>query len=319
MTAQILVTGGNGYVGRYVTRMLARKHAVCVADVLRHGPWAFERTERKQLRLEEIDIRDLPAVDALMRDLQPEIVIHLAACHYIPECERDPILAVSTNVVGTLNLLTRCPEGARFVFASSGAVYKPDRHPHSEDVSEVGPSDIYGYSKLHGEHYVEALGRQRSLAGVIVRLFNVIGPGETNPHLIPELVAQLKAGRNVIEIGNLEPKRDYIHVRDAAGGFVAAALGNSVNAGESISVNLGTSRAYSVGEVIAKLRRVSGINFAVRQSSERVRAVDRPYLAADIARMRSLFGWRPSWPIDAALRDLWREPNLAAGLVARYQ
>jgi UDP-glucose 4-epimerase len=254
-----------------------------------------------------------------MADWTPDVIIHLAALHYIPECERNPALAVATNVAGTLNLLQWAPTGSRFVFASSGAVYKPQAQPHSEAASDVGPTDIYGLTKLHGEQYVTAMAAKRDLRAVVVRLFNVIGPGETNPHLLPEMVAQLKAGRNTIELGNLTPRRDYIDVRDAAAGFAAAALGNAVNMGKTCVVNLGTSRTYSVSEVVERLRHISGVGFDISQNPDRIRSVDRPVLAADNRQITKLFGWRQQYTLDDALAALWANPDLASGLVAKYQ
>ncbi|NKE44139.1 NAD-dependent epimerase/dehydratase family protein [Roseomonas frigidaquae] len=316
--SRILITGGNGYVGRYLTDLLRPHGQLCIADMLRYGNWRFPPNERDRLRLEEVDIRDAPRVAALMASFRPQVVVHLAALHYIPECEADPALAVSTNVQGTLNLLLSCPEGCRFVFASSGAVYKPDDRPHHETTSELGPNDIYGFSKLHGEHYVSAIAAKRRLKAVIVRLFNVIGPGETNPHLLPELIGQLKAGRNVIELGNLSPRRDYISVRDAAAGFCAVALHDEVETGATRTVNLGTSRTYSVAEVVEKLRRISGINFEIRQAPGRVRQVDRPMLAADNRSIEELYGWRVRQSIDDTLKELWQAPDFAHGLVEKY-
>lgn len=318
-TKRVLVTGGNGYVGRRLTRLLAEANTVCVADVLRYGDWRFNAEERQRLRLEQIDIRNAPEVKALMDSFAPDVVVHLAAIHYIPECEQDPMFATDTNVLGTLSLLLGCPKECRFVFASSGAVYKPEPQPHREDTSEVGPSDVYGRSKLQGEQLVQDFAARRDLDAIVVRLFNVIGPGETNPHLLPELVAQLKAGRNMVELGNLSPKRDYISVHDAARGFAAAATGGVARRGGTRTVNLGTSRAYSVNEIIAKLRAISGVDFEVRQDESRIRAVDRPFLAADVCRMAEVFDWRPADTIDDTLQDMWREPDLSAALQARYQ
>jgi UDP-glucose 4-epimerase len=154
---------------------------------------------------------------------------------------------------------------------------------------------------------------------VIVRLFNVVGPGETNPHLLPEIIAQLKAGRQSIRLGNLWPKRDYIHVRDAARGFAAAALEGTVVNGDAVAVNLGTSNSYSVAEVVDRLRRISGCQFELLEDSSRVRAVDRPVLTADVGRIRRMFGWSARLSIDDALADLWREPDLSEALLAKYR
>lgn len=316
---RVLLSGGNGYVGRRLALLLAPDCDVCIADSLRYGPWRFNAAEQAGLRLARIDIRNAEAVAALMADWQPRIVIHLAAIHYIPECESEPALSVATNVAGTMNLLEASPPGSRFVFASSGAVYKPAERPHDERSSEVGPTDIYGLTKLHGEHFVQAMASKRDLAAVVVRLFNVAGPGETNPHLLPELVAQLQAGRRTIELGNLSPRRDYIDVRDAASGFAAAARMGEVAAGQTRIVNLGTSQTHSVEEVIGKLRRISGVDFAVVQKHDRIRAVDRPVLAADIARIRTLFGWQPRYDLDDSLSALWSNPDLPTRMVAQYQ
>jgi len=299
--------------------MLYDIHDVCVVDNLRSGPVRFDRDELPKMRLECIDIADAPAIGSLMSEFRPDTIIHLAAIHYIPECEADPALAVRTNIDGTVNLLLAAPENSRFVFASSGAVYKPDDKPHAEAEAALGPSDVYGFTKLHGEHYVKHFAQQRQLSAVVARLFNVVGPGETNPHLLPEIVAQLKAGRTTLRLGNMTPKRDYIHVRDAARGFVTVALKNTFGTAKTLTVNLGTSRSYSVAEIVAKLKDVAKIDFSLEQEQSRLRVVDRPHLAADIREINTHFGWSPEATIDDALADVWREPDLTPELAGKYR
>jgi UDP-glucose 4-epimerase len=318
MRRKILVTGGNGFVGREVVRLLHDEHAVCVVDNLRSGPLRFTAAEADKFRFEPVDIMDGAAVGRAIADFVPDTIIHLAAIHYIPECEENPTFATRTNVDGTLNLLMAAPRGCRFVFASSGAVYSPDSKAHNEAEGAVGPSDIYGYNKLHGEHYVTYLAAQRGLSAGIVRLFNVVGPGETNPHLLPEIVAQLKAGRTTLRLGNMWPKRDYIHVRDAARGFVAVALKHE-SSPSTVTVNLGTANTFSVAEIVEKLRHIVPTPFQVEEESSRRRAVDRPHLEADITEIRRRFGWTPQANIDDALADLWREPDFCPALDGKYR
>ena len=316
---KILVTGGNGYVGRTLTRLLYDDHDVCVVDNLRFGAVRFSPDELERFELQEIDVRDEDALSGCIGTFGPDVVVHLAAIHYIPECEAEPALTVSTNVTGTVNVLTATPKGARVVFASSGAVYAPDEAPHREDTSALGPADVYGWTKLQGEEWVAHFAADRGLAGVVVRLFNAVGPGETNPHLFPEVVAQLKAGRRTLELGNLTPRRDYIHVADIADGLAACCLGGHVEEGTVTTVNLGTSRHHSVEEVLDEVRRASGIDFLVEQDPKRLRPVDRPVLAADIDRIRDQFGWTPSRTVEQAVAELWDDPDVRDELVDRYR
>lgn len=319
MRRRVLVTGGNGFVGREVCRRLFDHHDVCIVDNLRSGPARLSADELTKATFAKIDIADAVAVRDVMAEFKPDTIIHLAAIHYIPECEENPSLAVATNVDGTVNLLGAAPAGSRFVFASSGAVYKPDDKPHAEDEATLGPSDVYGYTKLHGEQFVRYFAAQRGLSAVVVRLFNVVGPGETSPHLLPEIIAQLKAGRTILRLGNMSPKRDYIHVRDAASGFITVALEEEIAAGSTLTVNLGTSHSYSVAELVAKLRNVAMVDFSLEQEPSRLRKVDRPHLAADISRISSRFGWTPQRTIDDALADVWREPDLTPELAGKYR
>lgn len=316
---RILVTGGNGYVGRTLCRQLVPNHEVCVVDTLRYGQSRFNASELQQLRFEQIDIRQLAPLRQLMNDFQPEAVVHLAAIHFIPECEGNPELAVSTNVLGTANVAAATPAGARLVFASTGAVYQPEVDPHREHISPEGPADVYGWTKLQGEQYVRYFAQQHKFSAIIIRLFNVIGPGETNPHVLPEIVAQLKAGRTQLQLGNLEAKRDYVHVEDVARGFACAACSDAVAVGQSQTVNLGTQHSYSVRELLDNLRSVGAPEFQVVNDPARMRPSDRPFLAANISQIHRLLNWQPQFGIDRALADLWQNPDIPQSWIEKYR
>ncbi len=316
---RILVTGGAGFVGKELVGILRDQADVLVIDLLRYGTPDWLQGEPEGFAFRRVDIRDAAATAEAVRDFNPEVIIHLAAIHYIPECDSDPANAVATNVAGTVNLLAECSPGTRFVFASSGAVYRPDEAPHRELTSVVEPADIYGFTKLHGEAYVRSLAASRGLSAVNVRLFNVIGPGETNPHLLPALMDQLRNGSEVLEVGNTWPKRDYIDVVDAAGGFAAVALGDNPGPGECETVNLSSGDQYSVDEILERLQSVLGCKFEVRQSKDRMRAVDRPFLGADITRIKEKFGWAPQHSLESSLERAWASRDSLPDLRGRLK
>lgn len=314
---RIMVTGGAGFVGKELVRALRDRCDLLVADLLRYGTPDWLAGEPEGFAFQRIDIRDAAATRELIEEFSPDVIVHLAAIHYIPECDNDPANAVATNVAGTVNLLAACPAGTRFVFASSGAVYQPDEAAHREYESVVAPVDVYGFTKQHGEDYVRMMAANRGLSGVIVRLFNVIGPGETNPHLLPAIVAQLRDNPDAVSLGNTWPKRDYIDVLDAAGGFAAAALGTSPAPGECEVVNLGSGQQYSVNEIVERMKSVLGLEFEVRRDESRMRSVDRAFLGADITRITKVFDWSPVHGLDETLKRMWDNPDFLPELEGR--
>ncbi|MES1199326.1 MAG: NAD(P)-dependent oxidoreductase [Pseudomonadota bacterium] len=304
---KIMVTGANGFVGMEAVRQLWRDHEVLAVDCLRYGPWRFTDAQQEGFDTDTTDLRDRVAVERLVEAFRPEAIIHLAAIHFIPECERKHDEAVSINIAGTNSLLAAAPRGCRFVFASTAAVYAPNDDAHRED-DRIGPMDVYGHSKLAAEQFVEYFAASRGLDAVIVRLFNVVGPGETNPHVLPEILAQLRRGERRLRLGNVHPKRDYIYVGDAARGFIAAATQPfPVGLGAVPTINLGSGVSYSVAEMIEQIEDVTGLNIRVEIDPAKVRKVDRPHLLADNARMRTHFDWAPEVNLREAIARTWAE------------
>lgn len=307
---RILITGGLGFVGRALVRRAVGEFDVHVLDNLRSGGHRARSMDLRAFTLHAGDIRDRARVADVMRAVQPDVVAHLAAIHFIPECEANPQLAIDTNVAGTVNLLEHTPAGARFLNVSSAAVYAPVSGPLDERATATGPMDVYGWTKLQTEHYASYFAQRRGFTAWSVRLFNVVGPGETNPHLVPELVYQLKSGARELKVGNVTPRRDFIDVEDAAEGFLRLALAPTDRLpahGPDAVVNLGTGSAHSVGDILDRLRGVAGVDFGVVVDPARRRAVDREVLMAATDRLRYVTGWVPERPLDATVASLWTE------------
>jgi len=312
---RVIVTGANGFVGvQAVRELVGMGHTVLAMDALRYGPWRFRDEERSKFETAAVDIRDRLATEKAVTGFRPDAIIHLAAIHFIPECERLPDEAVAINIQGTVNLLSACPKDCRFVFASTAAVYAPNDDAH-RITDKIGPMDVYGYTKLSGEHFVTYYSAQRGFPAVIVRLFNVVGPGETNPHILPEIMKQLKRGDRVLKLGNTTPKRDYIYVTDVARGFIAAATKPMPSGVGAIPVvNLGSGKSYSVDELVAFMSEVIGDPIKIETDPARVRKSDRPHLLADPTELRKYFGWNSETDIKASLRHTWDNPEMLDSL-----
>ncbi len=304
---RLLITGGCGYVGRELVRQaVAGGHEVHVIDNLNCGTYRLRNMDLSTFNLHLANICDNEMVERIIEQVEPECAIHLAAIHFIPACEKNPSYATSVNVLGTVNLLNTLPAACRFLYTSTAAVYAPCDESMSE-MATIGPMDVYGWTKWHGEEYTRHLRK----SAWIVRLFNVIGRGETNPHVLPAIVSQLKQGSDILRLGNLSARRDYIDVEDVASGFLRLA---NIEPDSVIPVNLGTSRDHSVEELLNELRKVSGQNFNVETDPARLRPVDRPLLRANVEKLKAITNWTPQRQLVDTLTDLWQDPQLAPDL-----
>jgi UDP-glucose 4-epimerase len=196
--------------------------------------------------------------------------------------------------MGTKNLLEVCNNAEWFLFASSAAVYPPVSEPLTEDM--YGPIDIYGKTKLIGEDLVRLYRKNNA---IIARIFNVYGPNDTNPHVIPEIINQVKRGRRKIELGNLGPKRDYIHVNDICEAIIAL-----LKHGKSGIYNIGTGKEYSVKDIVDLVSKILGKELQVVQVKERIRKVERMHLLADINKIYDETGWKPEIELKEGLKRL---------------
>ncbi len=296
-----LVTGCAGFVGPAVVRqLLDRGYEVTGLDNFSRGTaLAVSDAVGAGLRVVEGDVRSPNDVAAAFAG-KPEIVIHLAARHFIPECEADPAGTYDINFVGTERVWQAAVAHGvrRFVFASTGDVYTPSMTPHTEQ-DPTEPFNAYGLSKRTSELSL-LLGSRVTAAPqlILTRLFNVYGPGDRNEHLVPAILNQVAAGARHLRLGNLWPVRDYIYVDDAAEGFVRLATGPAASA----IVNLGTGGGWTVEELIGHIAEAMQVPLDVVSVPELRRAVERDSLRPDISRLFALTGWRPTRTLAEGLR-----------------
>lgn len=302
-----LITGAAGFLGSHVVEQLLNMDAhVIGVDNFYSGRREFLQpfVSNPKFKLAELDIRDLDALTELMCSVRPNVVIHLAALHFIPTAISDPTLTVSLNVHGTQSVLTasRLANVQTFWFASTGDVYAPSDLPHSEN-STIAPFNIYGLTKLMGEQLISLESRYRPDAKFIVgRLFNLYGARETNPHIIPEIIKQLKEQHSSeLHLGNIFPKRDMVPVDEAAKALIAmieeAQLGVT-------TMNVATGIAWSMQELIEAIGKLRGQPIEIKIDPSKVRPVERNHLQADVTLLDRLIGWTPTGNLDRGLNSL---------------
>ncbi|MFL6239413.1 MAG: NAD-dependent epimerase/dehydratase family protein [Actinomycetes bacterium] len=273
----VLVTGGAGFAGVAVVRELLRRGVdVCVVDDFSVAARTRLQSFGDDIEVLPLDVRHVVPLTEAFRTVAPDCVVHLAALHFIPWCNAEPERAIEINVQGTQNVLSAAADAGvqRVVIASTADVYAIGAEPHSED-DVPAPRGVYGIGKLATEKLLQSWAERTSGTGIAARLFNIYGPGETNPHLLPDICAGLRVS-DELQLGNLSPRRDYVYVDDVAEVFASFVS----HPDPPRIVNVGTGTSTSVEDVLAMIREMTGRAISVAQDPAKLRPVDRPNLQA---------------------------------------
>jgi NAD dependent epimerase/dehydratase len=260
------------------------------------------------------DITDRDSVRQAVEGV--EVVFHLAALIAIPYSYRAPASYVRTNVEGTLNVLQACRDAAtpRLVHTSTSEVYGTARYVPIDEAHPLQGQSPYSASKIGADKMAEAYHLSFGLPVVTVRPFNTFGPRQSARAVIPTIAAQCLAGETV-RLGNLTPTRDLTYVSDTAEGYLAAA---EAPAAIGRTINLGTGREISVGDLAKAIAGVVGKPLGLEHDEQRVRPqgseVER--LVSNNALARELTGWSPKVSLEDGLERTvaWLRDH-----VARYR
>ncbi|HEY6838529.1 MAG TPA: NAD-dependent epimerase/dehydratase family protein [Geobacteraceae bacterium] len=295
-----LILGGNGFIGSHlVDRLLAEGHGVRVFD-------KYEEHYRKPLAGVDYRFGDFGNRGLLAEALEGiDTVFHLISTSLPKTSNDDPAFDVQSNVVETLFLLEQCvaKKVGKVVFTSSGGtVYgRPVQLPISEE-SPTDPECSYGITKLTIEKYLALYQHLHGLDYTVVRLSNPYGSRQ-NPTGIQGAIAVFlgRAARGeAIEIwGDGEVVRDYVYIDDMIDGLYRAAT----TASPFRVFNIGSGRGYSLNEIVAAIRAVTGLELEVVYKPGR--PFDVPAIYLDIARARRELNWTPSVSLADGIARTW--------------
>jgi UDP-glucose 4-epimerase len=312
---KLLVTGGAGYIGSIVAeQLLGAGHEVVVLDSLERG---HREAVPDGAQLVVMDLLDREGLNGVLSE-DFEGVLHFAAYALVGESVEFPERYYRTNVGGTLNLLDAMKGSGigRLVFSSTCAVYgQPDEVPIPE-TAPTRPTSPYGASKLAVDGMIGDFCRAHGLGAVSLRYFNVAGASgglgedhDPETHLIPNVLRAALGTNPFVEIyGTDYPTpdgtaiRDYIHIEDLAHAHLLAL--DATSPSEHQIFNLGNGTGFSVREVIAAVRTVTGVEIPTKEAPRR--SGDPPMLVAASDRIRAELGWRPNKPeLEHMVGDAW--------------
>jgi len=318
---KILVTGGAGYIGSFMTKaLLDRGDEVTVFDNLERGH--LEAID-KRANFIKGDLKNTADLDALFSSDKFDSAIHFAGLIAVGESEKNPDLYYQTNVVGSKNFFEKAlslGNVKKLIFSSSAAVYgNPTKIPIPEDHPK-NPTSEYGKNKLDVENILSELKNANSDMGfAALRYFNAAGAsldntmGEAhNPetHIIPHIIESVRSGGAFNLFGSDYNTRDgtcvrdYIHVLDLVDAHILA-LEELNKAGGGHFYNVGTGNGYSNKEVIEMVEKVSGKSVRV-ENSER-RKGDAGTLIADVSKIKQELGFSPKYSdLETIVGSAWK-------------
>lgn len=304
----ILVTGGAGYIGSHVVKLLGeRGENIIVLDDLSTGN--EDAVLYGQLVVGKTSDREL--VGRLIREHDIDTVMHFAAHTIVPESVSDPLKYYGNNTCSTRSLLQACNENGvkHFIFSSTAATYGvPDAPEGCSESTPTAPINPYGMSKLMSEYMLRDLSAVNPMRHVILRYFNVagsdpdgrIGQSTREATLLIKVAAEVALGKReqLYVFGTDYPTpdgtgvRDYIHVSDLASAHLSA-LDYLRDGGDSTLLNCGYGHGFSVREVIDAVNRVHGTPIKVIEKPRR--AGDPPSLIAQVGKIHETLDWTPQY------------------------
>jgi len=297
MKKKILITGSEGFIGSHVVEFFLKKNFFVKAFVYYNSfnsiGWLKDIKKSKNLKIFRGDVRNYDTLYDALKDCYA--VIHLAALIGIPYSYNTPDSYVSTNVVGTLNILqaSRKLKTKRVIITSTSEVYGTAKYIPIDERHPLNPQSPYAASKVAADALAQSFYKSYKLPVTILRPFNTYGPRQSERAIIPTIVNQILSNK-VVELGNLTPTRDFTYVEDVAKAFYLV-----LNKKKSIGkiINIGSSFEISVKKLFLIIRKLIGKKNTLKIINKRKRPKNSEVekLFADIKVAKKILTWNASY------------------------
>ena len=297
---KILVTGADGFIGSHLVESLVSNghdvRAFVMYNSFNSWGWLDQSSSEIQASIDVIagDIRDPYGVTKAMEGC--DVVLHLAALISIPFSYEAPDAYVSTNINGTLNVLQAARKlgTQRVVCTSTSETYGTAQFVPITESHPMNGQPPYAATKIGADQLALSFYQSFDLPVTVLRPFNTYGPRQSARAVIPTIISQISKGARQIELGSLEPTRDFTFVRDTAKGFMQAA---ACDKALGQAVNIGSGFEISIEETAELICKVMNADVEIRQDPRRLRPpkseVERLFAGVDLA--KELFGWNAEY------------------------
>jgi len=322
---KILVTGAGGFIGSHLTEELVRQGEDVRAFVRYNSRdergllEELPKEIRNQIEVIPGDLKDPDGVKKAVKGCHK--VFHLGALIAIPYSYVHPFNFIQTNVIGTAHLLNACLENEaleRIIHTSTSEVYGTAQYIPIDEKHPLQAQSPYAASKIAADKLAESYYLSFDLPIAIIRPFNTFGPRQSLRAIIPTIISQVIADKKIL-LGNIEPRRDFLFVKDTVRGFIE--LGQCEEAVGKV-VNVGTGHDISIGELVKKILHLMGKRGEIEIEERRIRPLKSEVmqLLSDTRIAQKLFGWAPKYTLEDGLEETidWYRKNLSRFKVGSY-
>ena len=287
---KVLLTGASGFLGKWLIRLLNEKNY-----------------EISTITREQVDLTNKKLLKQYIDITRPQIVYHLASQSSPQISWQEPYRTLKDNIISSLNMLELAESfDYKLIIPGSAEVYETNETAISE-TNILNPRNPYGVSKLTIDYLIRQVAQNREINVTLLRLFNSIGPEQTESFVVSTFAKQLaliklEKQEPVIYVGNLEASRDFTDVRDTVRALFL--VSHSVEHGEYYNVCSG--KAYKIQDILDLLIDISELKVSIVNDPERMRPSDIPIFVGDYHKIKEKYGWEPVIKLEQTLKDTYQ-------------